>query len=96
VPGLADDRNYDYKLNPTHLEVAKQELNRFDEICILELPETFRALEQWFPNTEQKLGANHVNEKTKLPIGLTRQEFYQDNVLDFELYEHAVNRSLSL
>lgn len=94
--GIAD-RTYDYHLNQTHLEIAKERLALFEAIFILERPETFHALQKWLPKMENitRLHKGETREKSGSKIAWTREQFYRDNALDLEFYEYALNLSLS-
>jgi len=91
-----------FGLNQTHLEVAKRRLeSMFDVILILERPETFVQMDKWFYVKDQESfyphrNQNYQNYKYNLnDLNFTREDFYRYNALDKELYEYALELSLS-
>jgi len=103
LDGKNNKYDFDYfafGLNRTHLETAKQRLHdMFDTILILERPETHRHLNKWFVFLNNDDGIilphNNQNKKEIRSLNFTREDFYRYNALDKELYEYAVELSLS-
>jgi len=92
--GLADVPHL--KMNNTHLEVAKQRLQEwFKGIFILEQPETFSALGDiipgYNPNGQGLPKHSRDNSQNKHTIPLSEDEFREENDLDYQLYEFAVD-----
>jgi hypothetical protein len=104
-----DFEYYAFGLNRTHLDIAKQRLESiFDAILILERPETHGQLDRWFAflgETDNsyyphrnKNDMTHMKKKSRAvyhPLNFTREEFYRYNALDKELYDFALELSLS-
>jgi len=98
-----DFEYFAFGLNQTHLDIAKERLtNLFDAVLVLEQPETHAQLDRWFafsgkPNGDRFARTNVNKMKTKNNGGgkFTREEFYKYNALDKELYDYAVELSLS-
>jgi hypothetical protein len=98
-----DFEYFAFGLNQTHLDIAKERLtNLFDAVLVLERPETHAQLDRWFafsgkPNGGRLPQRNKNRKKKKNDGGgeFTREEFYKYNALDKELYDYAVELSLS-
>ena len=106
-----DFEYFAFGLNQSHLETAKQRLeDLFDAILILERPETYVQLERWFEpsndsvdhgyslphqNRNQARLYNSSYSEEFPALTFTREEFYRYNVLDKELYNYALELSLS-
>ena len=86
-----DTGDFSSQVNRKHLEFAKGRLREFDAVIILEEPRTYQLLSKWLTNTT----LYHKNAGRLSDIALSRDEFYKDNMLDFELFEFAKNLSLS-
>jgi len=77
--------NPDIEVNNKHLKIAKNRLDKFSIILILEDKETFKQLDK-FETT--KIVKNNIN-KHNYKIEISREEFIEKNILDYELYEYA-------
>ena len=94
---------YAFGLNRTHLDIAKQRLESiFDAVLILERPETHGQLDQWFAFLGESAkkhfphrNGNLSTKWSKTEQNFTREEFYRYNALDKELYDFALELSLS-
>lgn len=73
-------------IDKTHLEKAKRILDNFDEIIIMEYPETFKKLEKYGINTNVKM---NVNTSKKIDGGMKKDKFMKMNNFDYELYDYA-------
>lgn len=100
--GLAQEPGYNFSdmTREHHLEVAKERLQMFEAIIILERPETYLALSKWMPDGNVSLPHKNAagtgkKKKAKVPINFTRAEFYKHNALDLELYKYATELALS-
>lgn len=108
--GLAEDPESWATLNHTHLEIAKERLEWFSAILILEQPEAHQLLQKWLPHTTTLLHKNANNNpnnsnntkyndddtRNNKTIAMSREEFDQLNSLDRELYEYAIQLSHSI
>lgn len=103
-----DFEYYAFELNRTHLDIAKQRLESiFDAVLILERPETHGQLDRWFAflgesannyyphRNKRDVTKGPGTEQYLHPLNFTREEFYRYNALDKELYDFALELSLS-
>jgi hypothetical protein len=82
--GLYDE--LDVEMTEEHLEKAKRVLDRYDAILILENPDSFKLIEKYkFNNVSKKNKTSSKNYN----IGITKNEFVNQNKLDYELYNYA-------
>ena len=95
---------YAFGLNRTHLDIAKERLESiFDAVLILERPETHGQLDPWFAFLGEESArkqyphrnGNRSTKRSKTEQNFTREEFYRYNALDKELYDFALELSLS-
>ena len=102
-PGIDGPQPFDFEyfafgLNQTHLDIAKQRLETmFDAVLILGRPESYGQLDRWLGKNESGLPRKNKNDdqSTRLSLNFTREEFYRYNALDKQLYEFALELSLS-
>ena len=81
--------NWDIKVNRDHLEIAKNNLKKFNIIIILENKKSFKLLKKYGINE-----VKHSNKtKKKLINNLKLDEFKKKNLYDYELYDFAIKLS---
>lgn len=85
--GFGDQPNI--KINRTHLEIAKKNLEKFSTILILENKDTFKLLEKYdiydIAHNNQSSKSNNIVSNFK--------KFKKYNRYDYELYDYAIKLS---
>lgn len=90
------------KIFKYHLSMAKQILQTFDVVAILELPQTWKAIEKKYnvkldTNKYSAKNTRYYNSKflkNYVPSDQFEIEYKKENVLDYQFYQFAVNLSL--
>lgn len=87
--GLGNSPDISIELH--HLENACRILDKFQDIIILEKPQTFEKLKKY--NIDNIIKHN-VSNKTKINGGIDREYFMRRNLYDYLLYDYACKLAL--